>query len=101
MNVKKASTLLWAVTFVAIGLVGLKTHSFAGVWGPVSLKTATASILVDVCGAFAILVAIGVLIEPIAGLAAAAFFLFFTIWTAFVRLPFIIHAPFVEGSYQA
>jgi uncharacterized membrane protein YphA (DoxX/SURF4 family) len=98
---KNSGRLIFALTFVGIGILSLFSGGFGGIWGgvPKSLPDrqilAYASMLVSLaCGA-------GLLADRTAAPAAFILSLFLIIWTILFKVPVIVKNPLVEVAYQS
>jgi uncharacterized membrane protein YphA (DoxX/SURF4 family) len=101
MDWKTVARFIFALTFIGIGVIGLVSGTFAPIWNSVP-ETAPARPLLAYLSTFVSLVCgAGLLSKRTASLAALALTIFLIAWTAAFKLPFIVRAPFVEGSYQS
>jgi uncharacterized membrane protein len=101
MDWKTAARLFFAVTMIAIGLIGLVGGGFAPIWRPVP-ETAPAREGLAYLSAFVSLACgAGLLSRRTAAAAALALTIYLVIWTLLFKVPFIIRAPLEEGPYQS
>jgi uncharacterized membrane protein YphA (DoxX/SURF4 family) len=101
MHLKKASHLFYAVTMIAIGAIGLIGGGFAPIWVPVPETVPGREILAYLCTFVSLACGAGLLAKRTAGPAALVLFVYLLIWALLFKVPFIIRAPLVEGSYQS
>ena len=100
MNVTRASHLFFAVTMIAIGLVGLIGGSFAPIWQPVPETVPVRAFLAYLSTLVSLASGAGMLFRRTAAPAALLLTVYLALWTALFKVPFIIRAPLVEVSYQ-
>lgn len=100
MDFKTAARLFFAVTFVAIGVTGLASGSFAPIWDQVPKGTPARELLAHLSTFVALICGAGLLAKRTAAPSALALTIFLIIWTAAFKFPFIVRGPLVEGSYQ-
>ena len=101
MDWKTATRIVFALTFVGVGVIGLVSGTFAPVWNPVP-ETAPARDLLAYLSSFVSLACgAGLLTKRTAAPAALALTIFLILWTVVFKGPYIVRAPLVEGSYQS
>src|SRR5438270_10896302 len=100
MHLKAVSQLVFAVTMIAIGIIGLLSGGFAAIWQPVPETFRDRQLLVALCTLVSLACGAGLLIKRTAAPAALVLFAYLLIWTILFKGPFIVRAPLVEGSYQ-
>jgi uncharacterized membrane protein len=93
--------LVFAATFIAIGLMGFVTGGFAPIWQPVSPHAPARELLIYLCTFIALGGGVGLLLRAAAAIAARGLALFLLIWMLLFKVPFIIQAPLQEVSYQS
>jgi uncharacterized membrane protein YphA (DoxX/SURF4 family) len=98
---KAASHLVFASTMIAIGIIGMLSGSFAPIWQPVPDTVPDRQLLAALCTLVSVACGAGLLIKRTAAPAALVLFAYLLIWTILFKVPFIVHAPLVEGSYQS
>jgi uncharacterized membrane protein YphA (DoxX/SURF4 family) len=101
MDWARASHLFFAVTMIAIGLIGLFSGTFAPIWQPVAETMPGRQLLAYLCTFVSLATGGGLLVKRTAGPAALALFLYLLVWTAVFKFPFIVRAPLEEVSYQS
>jgi len=101
MDWTRVSRILFALTFIAIGIIGIAGGGFAPIWRPVP-ESAPARDLLAYFSTFASLACgAALLFKRAAAPAALALLLVLAAWTLLFKFPFIVRAPLVEGSYQS
>ncbi|HMI39820.1 MAG TPA: DoxX family protein [Sphingomicrobium sp.] len=101
MHLKKASHLFFAVTMTAIGVIGLIGGSFAPIWVPVPDTVPGREFLAYLCTFICLACGVGLLVKRTAAAAALILLVYLLVWAVLFKLPFIVRAPLVEGSYQS
>lgn len=97
----RASQLLFAVTMIGIGIIGLVTGTFAPIWGGVPKAIIDRQLFAYLCTFVSLACGAGLLARRTASPASIVLLGYLVVWTALFKVPFIIHAPLVEGSYQS
>jgi len=100
MDFKSASRIFFALTLIAIGIVGLSKGDFAPIWQPVGESVLGRQPLAYLCALVSLACGAGLLAKRTLVPAALIFALFLLVWTAVFRFPFILKAPLEEVSYQ-
>lgn len=101
MNLKTASRLFFAVTLIAIGMMGLVSGTFAPIWNPVPEAAPAREVLAYLSTFVALACGAGLLAKRTAVWAALVLTIFLILWDAAFKFPYIVRAPLVEGSYQS
>lgn len=101
MNLKTPSHLVFALTIIAIGIMGLLTHTFAPIWAGVPKALPDRQVLAFCSTFIALACGVGLLANRTAIVAAFVLSVFLIVWTALFKVPFIIRYPLVEGPYQS
>src|SRR5881628_2120516 len=101
MHIKSASHIVFALTMVAIGAIGLLSGDFAPIWNPVPASYPDRQLLAELCTFISLACGAGLLIKRTSAPAALLLLAYLSIWTMLFKVPFIIRAPLVEGSYQS
>ena len=101
MDVKTASRLFFAVTMLAMGLIGLIGGDLAPIFRPVPQTMAGRDILAYLSAFIALACGLGLLLRRTVALAAFVLLIFLLVWTAAFKAPFIVRAPLVEVGYQS
>jgi uncharacterized membrane protein len=101
MDAKTASRLLFAVTVLAIGCIGLIGGDFAPIWEPVPKTVPAREVLTYLCTVVALTTGAGMIFKRSAAPAAAVLLVYLLIWTVLFKARFIVRAPLEEVSYQS
>src|SRR5215470_6148779 len=99
MHWTKPSHLFFAVTMIAIGLIGLIGGGFAPIWNPVPEAVPARQFLAYLCILVSLACGAGLLVRRTAAPAALILLVYLLIWTAVFKFPFIVRAPLEEVSY--
>jgi uncharacterized membrane protein YphA (DoxX/SURF4 family) len=101
MDRKTTARLVFGLTFIAIGLIGLIGSGFAPIWRPVPEGAPARDLLAYLSTFVSLGCGAGLLAKRSAAPAALILFIFLSVWTLAFKMPFIVRAPLVEGSYQS
>ena len=101
MDWKTISRVAFALTFIAIGVIGLVSGTFAPIWNPVPEATPARELLAYLSTFVALACGAGLLVKRTAAWAALALTIFLMLWTTAFKFPYIVRGPLVEGSYQS
>src|SRR4051794_38343507 len=101
MQWKMASRIFFAVTMVAIGLMGLIGPGFAPIWRPVADTMPGRPVLLYLCILVPLVCGAGLLVKRTVAPAALALLVYLLIWAGLFKVPFIVRAPLEEVSYQS
>jgi len=101
MNWKTASRLLFALTMIVIGLIGLVSGTFAPIWAGVPKSLPDRELLAYLCTLVSLACGVGLLTKRTAPLAAFVLFAYLLLWTILFKVPVIIRHPLVEVAYQS
>ncbi len=101
MQLRKATQLFFAVTMMAIGLIGLFGGTFGPIWQPVPENQPDRQLLAYLCNFISLICGAGLLSKRAAFPAALALFAYYLIWTILFKGVFVLRAPLVEGTYQS
>lgn len=100
MRRKTASHLFFAVTIMAVGVIGYADRSFAPILAGVPQLLPDRQIVAYVCNALLIACGAGLLAKRIASPAALVLLVYLIVWTLLFKVPLIVRQPLVEVSYQ-
>lgn len=100
MRIVSPGHAAFAATMIALGIVGLSTGDFAGVWGGVPASLPARAGLAYVSAFVALAGGVGLLWRRTAGFAARALLIYLGLWLLVFKAPFIFRAPLQEVSYQ-
>lgn len=96
-----ASRIIFALTMVAMGIIGIASGTFAPIWAGIPKSLPDRQLLAYLCTFVSLACGAGLLIKRAAAPAAAVLLLYLAAWTIAFKVPFIIRAPLVEGPYQS
>jgi uncharacterized membrane protein len=88
--------VLFAVTMMAIGIVGLTTVDFTVIWQPVPKSLPGRETLVYLCAFISLASGVALLWQRTAAIAARVLLLWFLLWLLFFRLPAFSHGFTVD-----
>ena len=91
--------ILFALSFAALGALGIGFHEFALVWQAVPRTIQWHDTLAIVSGAIMIGCSIGILVPRTARLSALLLAAFVLVFVLFLRVPALARHPLVEGSW--
>jgi uncharacterized membrane protein len=91
---------VFAAIMIAIGLDGLITGAFLGMWGGVPAHLPGRELLPYLSGFVAFACGLGLLWPRTAAFASRTLLIYFVVWMLAFKAPFIFRAPLEEGSYQ-
>jgi uncharacterized membrane protein len=97
---KQASYLFFALTMIAIGVIGFASATFAPIWAGVPKALPDRQLLVYLSSAISLGCGACLLIKRTAAQAALVLLVYLIIWTGLFKVPFIVRQPLVEVSYQ-
>jgi uncharacterized membrane protein len=100
-NVRTASQVLFALTMMGVGVIGLIDQNFASVWVGVPQAFPGREVLVYACALVALATGAGMLAKRTAAPAALLLLLYLSVWTIAFKGQFIVRAPLEEGTYQS
>lgn len=100
MRTASVAHVLFAATFVSLGIIGLTVGDFAPVWQPVPKAVPARDVLVYVCGAISLASGLGQLWRRAAASASCALLVWLWLWFVVFRLPILLRAPAVEYSWE-
>lgn len=101
MRIASVGHAVFAATIIALGILGLVQGNFAPIWDGVPENFATREGLVYLCAAVSLLCGTGLFWQRAAGTAARVLFAYLLLWMVLFKVPFIVHAPAMEASYQS
>jgi uncharacterized membrane protein len=101
MKWERTSNIVFAVTMIAIGLVGLIGGGFAPIWRPVPENAPARELLAYLTTFISLGCGAGLLLKRTRGTAALVLLSSLLVWTFLFKVPFIVRAPLEEVSYQS
>lgn len=93
--------VVFALTMIGVGILGLVQGDFVQVWQPVPKAFPTREVLIYLCAAISMVCGAGVLWRRTAVPSARVLFFYLLVWMLAFKLRFILLAPMTEGSYQS
>ena len=100
MRIPNIAQMLFATTFVALGIIGLIGGDFAPVWDPVPKAVPAREALVYLSAFVSVASGIGLLWRRTAALAARVLLASLIVWFLVFRLPVALRAPTVEVTWE-
>lgn len=100
MRLASVGHALFAATVTAFGIFGLVRGDFAPIWDVVPKDFPTREGLIYLCALVSLICGAGLLFQRTAGTSSRVLFAYLLLWMLLFRVPLIVHAPTVEGSYQ-
>ena len=97
----KTSRIIFAVTMIAIGAVGLIGGAFAPIWLPVPKTFPARELLAYLTSLVTLASGCGLLVKRTAAPAALALLVLLVVWTLLFKGPPVVREPLVEGVYQS
>lgn len=100
MRIAGVGNLLFALTMIGLGILGLIQGHFTAVWDPVPKGVLLRELLVYLCALVSLVSGIGLLLQRTAVGAARLLLAYLLIWFLLFRLPVIFHAPLVAVTWE-
>lgn len=100
MRTMNVPQVLFAATFVAIGVIGLTGGDFAPVWQPVPRTVPEREALAYLCSFVSLASGVGLLWRRTAAHAARVLLGSLLLWFLLFRVPVLLRAPIVEVSWE-
>lgn len=92
MRIASTGHVIFAVTMIGLGIIGLLHPNFVPVWNPAP-KVSASSLLVSLSSLISLSAGIGLLIRRTAGTAARLLLATFLLWLLLIRLPNFLLVP--------
>lgn len=92
---------VFAVTMIALGMLGLVKGDFAAIWEPVPKGMPAREVLVYLCALVPLAAGIGLLWPRAAAVAARILWLYFLAWFLLLRVPHIFFSPTIDVTWAA
>jgi uncharacterized membrane protein len=100
MRIPNVAHVLFAATFVALGIIGLIGGDFAPVWQPVPKAVPAREALVYLSAIVSVVSGMGLLWRRTAAPAARVLLASLLVWFLLFRIPVALRAPTVEVSWE-
>jgi uncharacterized membrane protein len=100
MRIVSPGHAIFAAVMIALGLIGLVTGDFAGVWGGVPEDLPMRAALAYACAVVALASGVGLLWRATAAFASRVLLIYLLFWLIVFKGQFILRAPLQEVSYQ-
>ncbi|MBA2685881.1 MAG: DoxX family protein [Gemmatimonadaceae bacterium] len=100
MSIRSVGHAVFAVTFIALGILGLRTGSFTPVWAPVPKDVPARELLVYLCAAVSLASGLGLLVHRTAAGASRLLLVSLVPWFVILRLPRLFLAPRSQDSWS-
>jgi len=101
MRVGTVSRVVFALTLVGLGMIGLIGGGFGPGWEPVPESLPARQGLAYLCDLIYLGCGIGLLLQPAAKVAARVLFIFLLLWLVVLRLPWLVIDPQVNTWWPA
>ncbi len=100
MRIASVGHALFAATLIAFGIFGLVRGDFAPIWDVVPQGFPTREGLIYLCASVSLICGAGLFFTRTAGTTSRVLFAYLLLTMVLFRVPLIVQAPLVEGSYQ-
>jgi uncharacterized membrane protein len=101
MRIASVGHALFALTLIAVGILGLVKGDFAPIWDSVPKDLPARGALAYLCALVSLGAGVGLLSRRAAALAARVLLAYLLLWLLLIKGRYIFLAPTVEGSYQS
>ena len=101
MRIASVGQLIFAVTVLGLGILGLVKGGFVPIWEPVPKGFPAREALAWLCTLVSLACGIGLLWRRTASAAARLLFAYLLVWSLVFKARFILLQPLVEGTYQS
>jgi uncharacterized membrane protein len=100
MRIASVGHALFAATLIAFGIFGLVRSDFAPIWDVVPTNFPAREGLIYLCAFVSLICGAGLFFQRSAGTTSRVLFAYLLLWMLLFKMPLIVQAPLVEGSYQ-
>lgn len=101
MRIVSVGHVIFALTMIGVGMLGLVQGDFVQIWQPVPKAYPAREAWVWLCAAISIACGVGVLWRRTAAVSARVLFFYVLLWMLVFKLRYIFLAPLTEGAYQS
>jgi len=92
---------MFAATMIALGILGLIKGNYTPAWQPIPQAVPTYEVLAYLCACISVACGLGLLWQRTAVIAARVLLAYLLIWVAVFRVPEVLPAPMVLGSWYS
>ncbi len=100
MQIRSMGHVVFAATFIALGILGMITGNFAPVWAPVPKGAPARELLVYFCALLSLVSGIGLLFQRTAASASRLLLASLVLWFVVLRVPRLFLAPSSQDSWS-
>ena len=100
MRIASAGHAVFAVTLIALGILGLISGDFAPIWQPVRRSFPAREALAYLSSLITLAAGIGLLVPRVAAAAARVLLVLSVLWLLVFRMPALFHAPTVVIAWE-
>lgn len=101
MRIVGVGHAVFALTMIAVGILGLAQRDFVQIWQPVPRALPAREVLIYLCAVVSLACGAGLMWHRTAASAARVLFFYLLVWMIVFKLRFIFLAPTTEGAYQS